>query len=466
MAVVYEDEYRNKRNLANTSNSRRAQADRTVGSAREALSDAERRRKNTTGIDMRELDVRLSNVRQQTEEEIAQISEDLRLAMGRHAEEYQRQIAHLRRQATTVDRKIGSLEEDVLSISHRLNEEFRAITDQIASQKQRASAYIAELVRICDSIAGLHPDKLELHFQELLAPGTKTISDSLQYLQFDMENEDYQAAIGVAQTRIPEALYIQSQLEVLNARFQQTQSDTNNEADYAAQCRNRAAEIMDVPDAEYINDRDTDYWTEGMYSRLVHEYESAQANQTLFAEDMDIEGLEHVRQEFKRLAAQFLLCREIAETQFRLSCQVQDAAQAVWDILRADGKGSWLLQSGNYFSDDYRSSYILSMEDSFGHYARIVISPLQQSRGSCPVTYDIAVFDAMSEIRNPVICESMRNGLIAVLHAGGINISHQGGLLQQPFQTQDEFCSTIAMHCNQQRNLWLSAVQRDNKTLR
>lgn len=466
MAIVYEDEYRNKRNLANASGSRRAQADRTVGSAKDALSDAERRRRNTAGIDLRELDVRLSNVRQQAEEEIAQVSEDLRLAMGRHAEEYQRQIAHLRRQATTVDRKIESLEEDVSSISHRLNEEFRTIADQIASQKQRAVAYIAELVRICDSIAGLHPDKLEPHFQELLAPGTKAISDSLLYLRLDMENEDYQAAIGVAQTKIPEALYIQSQLEILNANFQQTRLDTDHEADNTAQCRNRAAEIGEIPDAEYINDRDTDYWTEGMYSRLTHEFESAQSNRALFVEDMDIEGLERVRQDFKQLSARFLLCREIAETQFRLSCRVQDAAQAVWDILRADGKGSWSLQSGNYYSDDYRSSYILSMEDSFGHYARIVISPLQQSRGSCPVAYDIAVFDAMSEIKNPVICESMRNGLIAVLHAGGINISHQGGLLQQPIQAQDEFCNTIALRCNQQRNLWLSAIQRDNKTLR
>lgn len=280
--------------------------------------------------------------------------------------DFQSTIADVAYQAEEIDRKIDTLSAEVA-------ERFRVLTEAAEQEKQRAQLYVNQYALILQQIHVLHPERL--------TPGEveQNFDPVIGFLEMNMANGDYQAAIGVSQTKMPEALAFHLRLEVLNAEYE----DLCDRAEYAVETltpiiqhllspQENARRIV-IGDGEYEYNGDLMYWTNELLQLAVDNFENTCRNYETAEFEMDLDQLRHCLDYFNQIDNQLTLCEMLAEEQFRLFGGIGNLASAICASLTRDE--AWTLAEEDFMDQDMRRSYRMSYVDGDGNTVSFVLLP-------------------------------------------------------------------------------------------
>ena len=301
-------------------------------------------------------------LREEMEQELLRYMQQTQQQMA----EFRSAIADAANHAEEIDRKIDTLSAEVA-------ERFRVLTAAAEQEKQRAQLYAHQYTLILQQIHALHPEKL--------TPGEveQNYDPVVDFLEMDLANGDYQAAIGVAQTKMPEALAFQLRLEVLNAEY----TDLCERADCAVQTlspiirhllspQENARRIV-IGDGEYEYNGDLMYWTNELLRLVVDNFENTCRKYETAEFEMDLDQLRRCLDHFNQIDNQLTRCEILAEEQFRLFGGIGNLASAICASLTRDE--AWSLTEEDFMGQDMRRSYQMSYTDGDGNTVSFVLLP-------------------------------------------------------------------------------------------
>ena len=401
---------------------RRRDADRAVKDATEQL-----RRAEIEGLRASKKEEQLLNSRLRTEtgrllDGLDSVDAGLQNELRRNAEETQRQIISLQRSIADVTQQAERLDERLDELAQDVSERFRNIADSLAQERERARLYRNQYQAILSRIQELHPDKL--------VPGTveQEYAPILQFLDADIINGDMQAAIGLAQAKIPAATTLQARLECLNVEFSQLRAEGRYRLEQLRGAIDQHQDpehnscAVDVDGHLYRYNGDISFWSNGLFDQIVSNYATV-TNQFSEAEDrMDLDAMRMYIAQMNQIRGQLPSCVEFVMEEFQLFGMIQNLAIAITNVLTEDR--SWRLTSSGYIENDERRSFQMAYEDGTGSIASFVIIPNRiVSAQGIPggIQFLVDVYDPKKE-NDRYRCAVMRDAILSRLSNNGIEV--------------------------------------------
>lgn len=419
--------------VLNSEYARVSEADRNAQTRRR---EADRKRANANA-QRRQVENEMNRMRRQsdlsTQQALDQIqnmtnalfaeNDALRAEMERQLLQYtqqtQRQLADFQESVTGVEIQAAEIDRKIDALSAEVAERFRELADAAAQEKQRAQLYASQYALILRQIHALHPEKL--------TPGEveQNYDPVADFLEMDLANGDYQAAIGVAQTKMPEALAFQLRLEVLNAEF----SNLCSRADYAVQILSQNIRhlsisqenirMFTVGNAQYEYDGDLMYWTDGLFQLVIDNFENTCGDYETAESGMDLERMRRCLEYFNQIDRQLERCGALAEEQFLLFAAIGNLADSICSCLTGDE--AWTLTEDGFINQDMRGSFQMSYTDGDGNTATFVLLPRRERDTTGEIQFLVDVIND-SGIRDANRCFYIRQGLLSRLLQAKIEI--------------------------------------------
>lgn len=294
----------------------------------------------------------------------------------RHVQQTQQQMALFRDSIAGVELQAEEIDRKIDALSTEVAERFRELAEAAAQEKQRAQLYANQYALILQQIHALHPEKL--------TPGEveQNYDPVLSFLEMDLVNGDYQAAIGVVQTKMPEALAFQMRLEVLNAEFE----ELCDRAGYALQTLTQRIQHLLSPqenarrvvigDAQYEYNGDLMYWTNSLLQIAIDNFENTCQHYESAEHEMDLDQMRRCLDHFNQIDQHLSQCEMLAEEQFQLFGGIGNLASAICTSLTQDE--AWTLTEEDFTDQDLRRSFQMSYVDGDGNTASFVLFPSRE----------------------------------------------------------------------------------------
>lgn len=414
--------YNNARAEERAAARRRQEADREVRAERDRLRRMEKEGERAAARDERLMRERLQEETDRLVRRVDGVSEEMNRELRQYQEDTQRRMDSLRRsihdvrgQADRVDAKIDELADSVTA-------RFRAIADAAERERSRAQIYVNQFEELLRQVNELHPDKL--------TPGVveQELAPVSNFLAMDMANGDYQAAIGVAQTKIPEAVALRTRLELLNAEFRALQAEAAQLMEELGQ------EIRRLQDADrnsgtvhvggngYAYDGDIVFWTNDLFTLAEQNFAGACRRWELAEAEMDLESMRITIDQLNRIAIQMTECEELAHHEFQIFAMVQNLAASIYEVLTADE--AWTLSQSGFAEGDARRAFRMAYTDGDGSTASFVLIPNREvSAQGKPgeIQFMVDVCDGI-QTRSRERCRILRDGILSRLQSREIDI--------------------------------------------
>ena len=425
---IQNDIYRNtKRRLDNLSNERRAAVER-VREAKTQLDQIDVEIADRTNLDRKELDWKLAQERRRNLDSIDELTDELRLEIGRQNVRFRDRVDELRYSILQVEDGITQVDGRVNEMADDFAREFSRITNRLDDQKTRALAYSTQLRMMLDDICSLHPNKL--------SPGdAEDISEALTYALSDIDYGDYQAAIGVSQINLINASVLQSKLEILNDEYSQLLvhiyercSSIHERIDSLKKPENN---IYNLPFADISEEFDgrIPFWSSGLFDEIELNFRRiCDAVESRYEVDMDIDSLKDALVEIVHIEEQLDECIAVAHNEYYEFLRVQQLAISLYEALTYDGSWHLHADSSGYTDADERRPYRMVLVDGCGNVASIVVFHNREIRsqtrrgveyGETQFMLDVCDGDTMSDAD---LCEIIRRGLLSRLEESHIDI--------------------------------------------
>lgn len=401
---------------------RRQAADREVRAEKDRL-----RRIEKDGARAADRDAALMRERMAAETDrlldgIDEVSDEMRAALDRHVAETQREMDGMRRSITEVQRQAERLDDKVDNLAASVSARFQALADATTREHYRARLYTNQFNETMRRVTALHPEKLTPGVVEQeLAP----VSD---FLATDLVNHDYQAAIGLAQSKLPEAIALHSRLEYLNALFRDLQEEATalieemQQRMGALQDTARNCQSIQVGEQHYEYDGDIVFWTSELFNQVTQNLEGICQRYAQAETDMDLDGMRLAICQLHQIALQISECEDLALHEFQIFGMVQNLASVIHSVLTQDE--AWALSGSGFAEDDARRAFQMTYVDGDGNTASFVVIPNREvSDHGQPgeVQFLVDVCDG-STTQNPHRCQVLRNGILARLEHYGVQI--------------------------------------------
>lgn len=426
--VRNEDYNRVKNKLENSDRTRNA-ADSKVSEARRKLRNAEEnlaREKERLGNDIESIMHRES---QRLQGGLDEISEELRLELGRQKIRFREQLVAVYREMENVNATADQLEQRISEVSNQFNTEFGRIVDRIENQKDRAILWRNQLAMVLEEVASLHPDKLTPGEAELLM-------DGLTFVETDMKDGNYEAAIGVAQTNIPTALQLRTRLEEMNVEFSQLVEQIEVETkeimrridELKDNDRNRCS--ISQPDASVNFDGRIAYWSNGIFDSIEERFREVRDSvEREYKVTMDIDALRHALGSIKLTNGYLDECIRLAHDEFYETYRVSRLARRINDILTEED--TWTYVDSGFADNDSRRPYSMVFRYGDGTIASFVITPVREVKrknrngtieyGETQFSVDVC---GNEPVKNEFYCGRLRMSILERLHKAGVDIGN------------------------------------------
>ena len=422
MIWVENGRYNRTREADRAAARKRQESDQKLRSEKERLRRAEKERAEAAARDERLMNQRLQAETDRLLEGIDQVSDELRSALQRHVQQTQYQMDGMRSSIRDLQSQADRLDDKIDQLSRTVAERFQEIADATARQRTRAQLYVNQFNQLLDQVDALHPEKL--------TPGVveQELAPVRSFLSMDMTNEDYQAAIGVAQTKIPEAMALRSQLELLNARFLELQAEaaqqiqTLEQRIRQLQDPSQNSAMISVGAGSYEYDGEIVFWTNGLFTVAEDNYTGICRRYELAETEMDLEGMEICIGQLNQVELQLTECEALAHHEFQIFGMVQNLASAIYEVLTADE--AWTLTQSGFAQDDARRAFQMAFVDGDGNTAAFVVIPNREVSEQGRVGEIQFLVDVCDGIKteNRERCAILRNGILSRLQAQGIEI--------------------------------------------
>lgn len=453
--LVDDDSLNDLRYRSQLAEQRRSRAEQDLREAHRRLAETEAAASRRIDGDRQRLQAALRAEEDRLSGEFSRLQSSLDQAIQQQNRELHRQLDGLRGDLARTNARVDSAEQQIKDLTDRFDREFRAIADRSAAQRERAQCYRDQLDGLLRGIDGLHPEQL--------APGqAEPLRDSRRFLDADLANGDYQAAIGVAQSNLPAALRLLGELEQRNGEYDRLSVQVRASI---LQVRQRMQELEDPKgnaavvqssDLEFSYNGDIEFWSGGLLGQLCASFDREQGQVEEYLADMDLENLRIAVERIPQYLPRLDLCRQFAREEFHLSCGVQELALNLHDALTEDG--SWALTRSGFPEGDPRRSYWAVFQDPLGHTAAAVVQP--NRGGEPPAVFSLDACDG-DQVRNEGLCAILRDGALARLTDWGIPPSALGqdrGSRQG--QEPAQFISRVCADGAKKRRARIQAVRR------
>lgn len=415
MTWVENTHYNRVRAQARDATRRKQESDRRLRTEKERMDRELREAEQAATADARLLERRVQEETDRLLEGIDQVSYELRAAVAQHVAQTRQEMDGLRSAVRAVEQQAVQMDGKIDQLESNMAQRFREMADAIAAERTRAQLYRNQFAVLVEQVSALHS-------RELL-PGVleNQLTPTTDFLDADMENGDYQAAIGLAQTKIPDAVEILQQLQQLNERFRQLSLEGQRLLEELGQQLAQLDEKehnrydLTMGEIEYEYNGDIQYWTNGLYSVAVENFDDVRQQYTQARDAMNLEVMERALRHLEQVALQLEECRQVAQEEFRISAMVQNMVTEIHDALTRDA--AWTLTESGFAGDDERRPYRLRYSDGAGCTATVVVLPNREvSQAGQPgdVQFVVGVHQEGSN-PDPFRCQVLRNGLLARL---------------------------------------------------
>lgn len=343
--------------------------------------------------------------------------------------ELRSEIVEIRRSVARTNEEIDRVNERIHEVAQQYESEIRSIADRMRKQRDRARLYANQLQDILDRISELHPD--------LLTPGEfETLQETMDFAITDIHNEDYQAAIGLAQDNLPTAVELQARLERLNDEFNELSISIAESIvkvrEQIVSLTNYDANVKDVhivigrDEFDFRYDGDIDHWTSGLFYQLCDSFDGLEERvRQEYIENMDLENMRIANRDIPQYLLRIDRCVSFANEEFDISCRVQGTAVRINDALTEDD--TWQLTDSGFENDDDRQAYYAAYVDGQGNRSAIVVLPnVMRSGGKAngEAQFSIGTCDG-DLMRNPAMCRVLKDAIIARLRYCNIDIRNE-----------------------------------------
>ncbi len=422
MTWVRNDRYNQARKEERAAARRRYFADLEVQAAKDRLRQVAEEAAQAETKDAQRLNARVQAEVDRLLEGVNEVSAEMRDAMHRHVAQTQQEMDALRRSIGAVEEDAAELDRKIDALADQVSARFRALAEDAAGEASRAQLFSNHFHELLRRIHALTPSKL--------TPGVveQELDPVSNFLTTDMACGDHQAAIGLAQSKIPEAVALLARLERLNAQFHDLREEARQLISRLGQQIQQLGnpddnrQLMEIGSNHYDYDGRIVFWTNGMFAVAENNYADIDRRYSMAEADMDLSAMEAAIHQLNRIGFQLAECEDLALHEFLIFGMVQNLACAICDALTMDA--SWTLLSSGFAGDDARRSYQMAYTDGNGNTASFVIIPNREvSPQGSPgqIQFMVDVCDGVN-LRNRENCAVIRNGLLERLRRCGIEI--------------------------------------------
>lgn len=344
-------------------------ADRAVNNARQQLQNVDREIAAQISRSQQEFDRRLNAERQRIQAQVNEMTDELQNEINSQRAHFERETRRIREGVELVEEHVAETQDRINDLAEEYERELQSIISRIEDQKERAIAYHTQLSGILECIQGLHPDKL--------APDeVGVIADSLTFASADIESGDFEAAMGIVQSKIPDALQLRSRLELLNDEYSRLVIQIHELAGSIEEriqlLSNPDQNIVEVQNYPIPYDGRHSFWSSGVFDEIVNSFHSyCDIVRDEYEPNMDLENLRAVLPEMRKTEEQLNSCVSLAHGEFYESLSTQQLASRIHTVLTE--RDSWYLVSSGFAQDDVRKPYTITYEDGAGHTASVVV---------------------------------------------------------------------------------------------
>ena len=192
---------------------KKQEADRKQRAERERLRRLEREAAQAAAEDAQQMEARLRAETDRLLAGIDNVSYEMRAALQQHIAQTEQEMRRVRNSVRAVQQQAVQLDGRIDDLENSVGARFRELAEALAGEKERARLYSNQFGVLLEQVHGMNPRQL--------TPGTveNELEPVRNFLAMDLENGDYQAATGLAQSKIPEVVALRIRLEQLNATF-------------------------------------------------------------------------------------------------------------------------------------------------------------------------------------------------------------------------------------------------------
>ncbi len=436
------NEMRRKSEAART---KREQADRDLELARQRLQSATDEIAGYSKLDSRQLRNAVKEEERRVLRELDNAGEILEREIRHQNSELRNEIVDIRRSVARTNEEIDRVNGRIHEVAQQFESEISLIADRMRKQGDRARLYANQLRDVLDRIAELHP--------ELLTPGeAEMVREAMDFVITDIKNEDYQAAIGLAQEKLPRAIELQARLERLNDEFNELSVSIAeaivNVREQIVKLTDYEANVRDVHVAvgkdefDFRYDGNIDHWSSGLFFQLCEAFDGLEERvRQEYIENMDLENMRIANRDVPQYISKIDRCISFANEEFDISCRVQGTAIRINDALTEDD--TWQLSDSGFENDDDRQAYFSSYGDGQGNRSVIVVLPNVMRTGgkqNCEAQFSVGTCDG-ALMQNPAMCRVLRDAIIARLRHHDIRIGNEADYRQS--ESTEDFVRQI-----------------------
>lgn len=462
MAVVDRDMYYNARAQANQAAARREAINQELYAQKRKLAELNGQGGGLTAEDLTAMQQRFDRANQGFQHELDKLREDLGRQLGRQAVETRRVLDEIRSMAADNRRTLDAAVSKISELEKEMARQFKAIEAQLQEKRKTALFYYDQLTDLVAQIEKLSPEKYELLYPDQIKQNSFVLRSGVADVLSDIESRNYEAAIGLAQSRIPEALTLLGQMEFFHNRYLAQKRETGRQLEAF---RKRLATIsaslvstLTIAGKEYRDDKGVSYWAKELYQKILEELAECERQFEYLTVTQDAEGLQFVSQELEQMELQLTDCEAIAANERQLHYECVDRAWLIAEAL--ENHSDWVITQEPYpaIDEDLRGPVHLPLQHkSEGYFLMVTSSPVRSDRplerGS--VLGEIDVFDSELRKEEASLCNTQYKNAVAVLKSDGITVAEDQDA-RKSTANQEAFLDRTKRDENQSRSKWLN----------
>ena len=434
MAYVNRNQYNTMRNRAQQSDSRKKTADSEVKQEAAKLDQLRRESSGMSAADLQRMQRRFDDANRALQKELEDLRVELGLQLGRQAVETRRALDEIRRLAEGNKRDLEEVNRQIGALEKRIDREVRRLAQQMEGKRKQALCCCDRYGELVKRVQELFPEKYELLFPDVLQPGFYVLQTGLGYVLDNIEHGDYEAAIGVAQTRIPEATRMLGHLEFFHSAFLRARTEAEKTLsqveDHVGQLAAEKKTVVTLENGvEYDDKHGAVYWVRELYEELRQKAEQSAETFREVADAHDGEGLTELTRELQALQAQLTVCETIEENERRLHYECLEQLSRIYEVLDQNDRGLWNLVGVYTDEDDLRKPVYMLLRRPEGYHLTVICTPERSTDPLRPGTVRCSwqAFDRGTERDDPAKCAVLWDNVTAILGQAGIRTMPEHG---------------------------------------
>ena len=436
---IFNSEYNSTLDRERRAGREKTDADHKYADAKGDLRSAEYELESQGSISQKELDWKLSRERERLFSGLDGISEELQMAIGRQNIRFREQIDRVRLDLGRTNVRVGEVNQRVSDIAANFHHHITRIAEAELSRENRARFYRNQAQVMFDHVMELHPE-------ELAPSEAGEISSRLAEADTNLENGDFEAAIGTSQLLIPSASELSARLVILNEEYRRLMSEINQIID-ETQSRleslkkpEKNIENINVDSKVVKFDGNISFWTDGVLEEVSEYFDGIVSSvRNGYEITMDLEALRSSLEDLRQMDARLNRCVTLAHSEFYEHFRLQSLAIRIHQYMTTNDAWTVVSEESHYTDNDERRSYVLTLDNNAGLIASIVLvhsrpirkdprtkKPMKDKEGK--VLYEETQFFVSVTCKDgsyePELCEAVRAGVLAGLSDSDIDIGN------------------------------------------